>query len=53
VPPEDPEALRKALEAVCAPGAAAALGEAALATARGELSLERFVRRVDAEARGR
>jgi glycosyltransferase involved in cell wall biosynthesis len=52
VPPGDAEALRSALVRVSAPGVAEALGAAALAAARGPLSLERFVRDVDGEARG-
>jgi glycosyltransferase involved in cell wall biosynthesis len=50
VPPGDAGALRSALERVCEPGVAGPLGEAALAAARGPLSLERFVRDVDGVA---
>lgn len=51
VPPGDAHALHAALERVCAPSVTGPMGEAALAAARGPLSLERFVRDVDDVAR--
>ncbi len=51
VPPGDVDALRDALRRICEPGVAEAMGEAAQEAVRGPLSLERFVREVDAEAR--
>jgi glycosyltransferase involved in cell wall biosynthesis len=50
VPPRDPEALRAGLARMAAPGVAEAMGAAALAAARGPLSLTRFVRDVAALA---
>jgi glycosyltransferase involved in cell wall biosynthesis len=51
VPPGDAESLRDALMRVSAPDVATAMGTAALEATRGPLSLERFVREIDAEAR--
>lgn len=52
VPPKDSDALRDALRAVCETGVAARMGAAGLKAVQGPLSLERFVARVDEEARG-
>jgi Glycosyl transferases group 1 len=51
VPRRDEEALREALRRVWEPGVAEGMGAAALAAARGPLSLARFVSDVDAVAR--
>ena len=51
VPPGDPDALRDAIIRLADPEAAASMGAAGLDAARGELSLVRFVRRVEDEAR--
>lgn len=51
VPPGDAESLRDALARVSAPEVAAAMGTAALEATHGPLSLERFVREIDSEAR--
>jgi glycosyltransferase involved in cell wall biosynthesis len=51
VPPGDAESLRDALTRVSAPEVATAMGTAALEATHGPLSLERFVRQIDAEAR--
>jgi glycosyltransferase involved in cell wall biosynthesis len=52
VPPRDPLALREAIVALRDPELARIMGEAALAAAQKTFSLERFVRAIDAEARG-
>jgi glycosyltransferase involved in cell wall biosynthesis len=52
VPPRDPVALREAIVALRDPERARIMGEAALTAAQNTFSLERFVRTVDAEARG-
>lgn len=52
VPVKDPQALRLALERVLDLDVATRMGSAALEAARTSYSLERFVRDVDAEARG-
>jgi glycosyltransferase involved in cell wall biosynthesis len=51
VAPQDPRALRSALQEMSDPTVAAEKGRAALAAARTNFSLERFVREVDEEAR--
>jgi glycosyltransferase involved in cell wall biosynthesis len=53
VPPRDPAALRRAILALRDPELATTMGAAALRAARTTLSLERFVREIDAEARTR
>lgn len=51
VPPRDPAALRQAMREVLARGTAEQMGANALRDAKGPLSLERFVRNIDDQAR--